>query len=712
MQVLTENYWKTLGFEGSGIVRCGVIVLIVLAAITCCSCTGGNPSPQVQTPTNPQTGTPGSAIPQLPAPSELLTEPGNQRKASFVEEDLIKHGSEIDPALPPQKTNVNGNSIEFAPIWAEGSSSSADLAYCMYRFAVADYDREAEVRYVWSEAPIDIGTAWLGIGNFDKDKWDWYQADPSGLTNLSGMSSYISGTDELLLVVVQASEDTPALQVIRLGPHPLSAVIRALPSQGLAPLGINFDRLGSAYVGSIVNHEWDWDNDGTYDQVTDGTSQASHTYSDGGTHTAGLRLTDEYGISGTATVEITAYEPWEAFWSSFGYSSNSAVCTNGADAVYVCGRSDFQGDFVPHLRVQKYSLEGEPQWSRFWHGGGTETAKDVAADPAGGVFCVGNTDSFGVGGNDALIQKWDVDGNLVWSKVWGGPNDEYASAAIVFRDNLYIAGNTTSFGVAETDVFLLKYGLDGTFQWARTLGGEFLDVAKDMVGSYDFFPKTTAIHIAGWTDSFAGSGRSVLQIKLSDSGDLMEFQTWHGEASQEGLGIVNKGSLFPSVYITGVVETFDSLEALLLEVGTGPGLLAKTWGGNLTDQANAVAWDGEAFILAGYSGSFNGSYKSGFLTKITPEGGVMGAEVFSEIRDVTFEDVCLFPNSGSVAVGKIEVSAGAWEPVVGTIANTTGTWVTQTVSAVQQTGTETPASGTVVETSDAGALDKALVVAH
>jgi len=54
--------------------------------------------------------------------------------------------------------------------------------------------------------------------------------------------------------------------------------------------------------GTIVNWEWDIDNDGTYD--TSGEI-ISHTYLTPGTYTVLLRVTDEYGSTDTDTTTVT-----------------------------------------------------------------------------------------------------------------------------------------------------------------------------------------------------------------------------------------------------------------------------------------------------------------------------------------------------------------------------------------------------------------------
>ena len=88
-------------------------------------------------------------------------------------------------------------------------------------------------------------------------------------------------------------------------PH---AAITANPTTGVSPLLVNFDASGSTDPdGSIVKYEWDWEDDGTWDKDTGGTPTASRTYTTGSTWnaTARVRVTDNGGLTDTATVGVT-----------------------------------------------------------------------------------------------------------------------------------------------------------------------------------------------------------------------------------------------------------------------------------------------------------------------------------------------------------------------------------------------------------------------
>jgi glucose/arabinose dehydrogenase len=89
---------------------------------------------------------------------------------------------------------------------------------------------------------------------------------------------------------------------------PPTASVQASPTSGPAPLTVNFDGGGSSDPDpgdGIAAYSWDLNGDGTYGDATPAT--ASFTYTDPGTYTASLVVTDQRGAtSQPASVTITA----------------------------------------------------------------------------------------------------------------------------------------------------------------------------------------------------------------------------------------------------------------------------------------------------------------------------------------------------------------------------------------------------------------------
>ena len=85
---------------------------------------------------------------------------------------------------------------------------------------------------------------------------------------------------------------------------------------------------------------------------------------------------------------------------------------------------------------------------------------------------VGATESYGqtrVGSlpaNDVFIAKFDVKGEFLWNRTWGGSEDDEAYGVAVSGDGVYIAGETSSYALGRESL-LMKYDANGNRLWAK-----------------------------------------------------------------------------------------------------------------------------------------------------------------------------------------------------------------------------------------------------
>jgi PKD repeat protein/glucose/arabinose dehydrogenase len=86
--------------------------------------------------------------------------------------------------------------------------------------------------------------------------------------------------------------------------QPPTAAATATPTSGSAPLTVNFNGSASSDPnGDALTYAWDLDGDGAFDDAT--ASQPTYTYTQQGSYTATLRVTDPGGLSDTDAVVIS-----------------------------------------------------------------------------------------------------------------------------------------------------------------------------------------------------------------------------------------------------------------------------------------------------------------------------------------------------------------------------------------------------------------------
>lgn len=90
--------------------------------------------------------------------------------------------------------------------------------------------------------------------------------------------------------------------------------------------------------------------------------------------------------------------------------------------------------------VLKLDSYGDTIWTRTYGGSASDWAFSIALALDGGYVIVGNTYSFGAGRLDIYVVKIDADGDTLWTRTYGGINDDWgisiakpATAAMLLR---------------------------------------------------------------------------------------------------------------------------------------------------------------------------------------------------------------------------------------------------------------------------------------
>ncbi len=162
--------------------------------------------------------------------------------------------------------------------------------------------------------------------------------------------------------------------------------------------------------------------------------------------------------------------------------------------------------------------------------------KIIAAD--GGYLLAGATESFGHGERDAYVIKIDSAGNRIWSRAFGGTDDDVAHDIIETDDGYIMVGTTDSFRRRYNDVYVVKMNKNGNRIWHKAYGGN-----KDEEG-FAIVADEGGYVIAGKAESYSGGLRSDLYLfKIDANGKLLWERIYGGEEDDAGydLAVTNDG---------------------------------------------------------------------------------------------------------------------------------------------------------------------------
>lgn len=172
-------------------------------------------------------------------------------------------------------------------------------------------------------------------------------------------------------------------------------------------------------------------------------------------------------------IDATGNEQWHQTIGEYNmdHIGNSVLQTS--DGGYIIAGEQGAG-YRYDAFVMKANATGNVVWLRvFGNYDAYDTGRCVQQTADGGYILVGTTQSYGAGGADAWLMKFDANGNQVWNRTFGGAYGDTGNCVDQTSDNGYIIiGATESFGTeGSADAWLIKTDANGHEQWNRTFGG-------------------------------------------------------------------------------------------------------------------------------------------------------------------------------------------------------------------------------------------------
>jgi hypothetical protein len=291
----------------------------------------------------------------------------------------------------------------------------------------------------------------------------------------------------------------------------------------------------------------------------------------------------------------------------------------------------------------KYDAAGNLHWSRPYVTNPADFPTGVAGDSAGNSYLTGYT--YGslagpyAGEEDIFLFKHDRDGNLLWSRQLGaGSRDIANDVAVDGTGNAYITGYSRSplFGPSAglEDVFLAKYGSDGTLLWSKQFGTSNNDdgyaVDVDALGNV-YVAGETAGSLGGPHD---GTNYNAFLAKYDTHGTQLwarQFTRGDGAGSKfTEIATDSMGNAYVGGFISGSsgADT-DSLDAFITKYDSAGNLIWWRQAGTAGDDRGF----GVAIDAAGnpYLGWTSLTSRASFLTKFDSAGNAAWSEQFQQI---------------------------------------------------------------------------------
>ncbi len=269
--------------------------------------------------------------------------------------------------------------------------------------------------------------------------------------------------------------------------------------------------------------------------------------------------------------------------------------------------------------IIKTDSYGNAIWIKGYGGDNDEEANGIIGTSDGGFVVAGYSNSGGAGLKDFYVLKVDSSGSEVWNTQFGGSNDEEAYSIELAHDgNFIVAGATSSFTNGGRDVYVAKISTDGNIVWTRNYGGLSTDGAYDIKRTSD-----NGFIITGWTASFGADilGNALL-LKIDSAGNQLWYKHFGGNDVDRGLSVEETSD--GGFIIAGNTSSFGSglYDVYLIKTdGNGNLQWSKTFGGSGRDYGTSIKQtpDGN-YIIAGYTLSYGAGNEDVWLIKTDSNG--------------------------------------------------------------------------------------------
>ncbi|MBA3647777.1 MAG: SBBP repeat-containing protein [Chitinophagales bacterium] len=361
-------------------------------------------------------------------------------------------------------------------------------------------------------------------------------------------------------------------------------------------------------------------------------------------------------------------------------------------------------------------------WGTYFGGEIDEkTNPEITVDQKGKPILVGTTSSTTLiassgafqtrfsGVCDFCISKFKTDGNLDWATYFGGSGQDIAYG-ITSDDgnNIYVAGNTTSDGLAtpgahlttragQGDAILAKFSSTGGLLWSTYYGGFSPDQARSVcidnsghVFIAGYCNSTTGISTPGvYQETYGGYGDAF--VAMFSSNGTLRWGSYLGGTKQDRIHAVSVDKM-GAVYIEGTCESTSGIatpgayqtvfggatDALVAKFDTSNGNIfwSTYYGGEAEDHGRGVVCDSKGNVyIAGFTGSLNniatpGAYQEllnlygqsggfdGLVVKFTSDGERIWGTYYGGEGNDPFYGMAIDNNSNIYIAGSTKSISG------------------------------------------------------
>lgn len=178
---------------------------------------------------------------------------------------------------------------------------------------------------------------------------------------------------------------------------------------------------------------------------------------------------------------------WTKQIGGMGQENGTSIVQIGSGEYFIGGTSTYNSNGLFDFYLLKTDINGDTLWTKKYGGSQNDEANSMRQTSDGGFILSGYSESFSYGSKDFYLVKTNSFGDTLWTKHYGGSSEEISKAVRQTSDGGYIlTGYSKSFGISTENMYVVKTNSFGDTLWTKTYGqAGRLSWGKDIIQTTD-----------------------------------------------------------------------------------------------------------------------------------------------------------------------------------------------------------------------------------
>jgi len=326
---------------------------------------------------------------------------------------------------------------------------------------------------------------------------------------------------------------------------------------------------------------------------------------------------------------LTAQAPdtlWTKTFRGNGWDEGRYVQQTNDGGYIIVGSTFSYGIDGVDVWLIKTDASGDTLWTKTINGENDDYGNCAKQTTDGGFIITGATYPSASGNSDVWLIKTDQSGDTLWTKSFDGNGADWGNSVNQTTDGGYIiAGLTGNIGQGTGDIWLIKTNASGDSLWTKTYGGSNEDEGRSVQQTSD-----GGYIITGYKNGMWWLGREAFLMKIDASGDSLWMRTYRSYNWSHGQSVIfNADGGFTFTGYFRPANDHNDMDVWLLKTDAlGDTVWIKTFGKiGWEDGFSVQQLSDEGYIIAGSIGSYSDN-KDVLLIRTDASGDTVWTKTF------------------------------------------------------------------------------------